>query len=424
MASESLFLYRKARLFRYAGYAVTALILAALVCTGRPTVLVGLAVAYCCAAPCLIDWAKSRRGGWNIGYQGVENFAILAIAGLAAAPPLVTLLVVTAVATGNVAQGGLRFLKVCIPLMLLGWLAGAWVFVSVSKTAPGIVFASTTLADGLSALALLVFVCCISSLGYRQTMRMYHTREELREKSEELHRLNERIARYLAPQVTRRLFSRGEPLLALKRKWVTVCFVDIAHFTRMTSELAPEELAMVLNDYLKEMSRLAARVGGMVDKFIGDAVMIIFGDPVSEGRHQEAERAIQLVLDLPGCLVELSQFWADQGLDQTLSVRVGLASGYCSVGDFGNEDRLDYTVVGKAVNLASRLQTQAGVNEALVDRASFGLLARKELFQRTGALEVRGIQHPVEAYCMKLEHRGCPVVDLDLGSDKVRASLQ
>ena len=122
-----------------------------------------------------------------------------------------------------------------------------------------------------------------------------------------------------------------------------------------------------MNAYLSEMSSIALEYGGTIDKFIGDAILIFFGDPETKGDVEDALSAIEMSIRMQKRIKELQRTWKKLGLADGLMVRMGISTGYCTVGNFGSDLRLDYTVLGSPVNLAARLQSMAKPGEIIID---------------------------------------------------------
>ena len=123
----------------------------------------------------------------------------------------------------------------------------------------------------------------------------------------------------------------------------------------MSDTLEPEKLARIINNYLSEMTTIAIECGGTIDKFIGDAVMVFFGDPESIGEEEDALNCVEMALRMKSRVTELRQQWIKMGVKNGLNVRMGIATGFCTVGNFGSNQRLDYTALGSPVNLSARL---------------------------------------------------------------------
>ncbi|MBL4768777.1 MAG: hypothetical protein JKY94_13895 [Rhodobacteraceae bacterium] len=200
-------------------------------------------------------------------------------------------------------------------------------------------------------------------------------RELIEEKSRELENLASRLARYLSPQIYDSIFSDTEDSVHKHaRKSLTIFFSDIVQFTDLSDTLEPERLALVINSYLSEMSRIAIDCGGTIDKFIGDAILVFFGDPDSDGDVEDALKCIEMAVRMRTRIAELQKYWKKNGVNRGLRVRMGIATGYCTVGNFGSDLRLDYTVLGSPVNLAARLQGIAEPDTILVDQNTHALI--------------------------------------------------
>ena len=111
---------------------------------------------------------------------------------------------------------------------------------------------------------------------------------------------------------------------------------------------------------------ISNRYGGTIDKFIGDAILVFFGDPETEGDRNDALKCAHMALRMRDRVRELEKIWHENGISKPLKVRMGINTGYCTVGNFGSEHRLEYTVLGSPVNLASRLQTAAEADTILI----------------------------------------------------------
>jgi adenylate cyclase len=197
----------------------------------------------------------------------------------------------------------------------------------------------------------------------------------IEQKSIQLEGLATRLAKYLSPQIYDSIFSETEDKSHTHtRKNLTICFSDIVQFTDLSDTLEPERLAVVINSYLSEMSTIAINCGGTIDKFIGDAIMVFFGDPETDGDVEDALKCVEMAIQMKKRVSELQKFWKRKGVSGGLRVRMGIATGYCTVGNFGSDKRLDYTVLGSPVNLAARLQTTASEDTILVDENTHNLI--------------------------------------------------
>ena len=224
-------------------------------------------------------------------------------------------------------------------------------------------------------------------------------REIIEEKSRQLEDLATKLAKYLSPQIYQSIFSEAPgQSKAHARKNLTVFFSDIVQFTDLSDTLEPERLAVVINSYLSEMASIALECGGTVDKFIGDAVLIFFGDPDSDGEIEDALKCLEMAIRMQLRVGELQKYWQKQGVSRGLHVRMGITTGYCTVGNFGSEQRLDYTVLGSPVNLAARLQAMAEPDTILIDEATHSLVGEQVNCREADQIMPKGFARPVQVY--------------------------
>jgi len=235
-------------------------------------------------------------------------------------------------------------------------------------------------------------------------------REVIEEKSQRLENLAARLAKYLSPQVYQSIFSDTEgQQRAHARKNLTIFLSDIVQFTDLTDTLEPERLATIINSYLSEMASIAIDCGGTIDKFIGDAVLVFFGDPDSEGDKEDALRCVEMALRMRVRVAELQKYWRKLGVFRGLHVRTGITTGFCTVGNFGSDQRLDYTVLGSPVNLAARLQGIAEPDAILIDENTHSLIEDHVSCEFIDQFTPKGFVRPVQVYkvgdFLSKEHR-------------------
>ena len=214
-----------------------------------------------------------------------------------------------------------------------------------------------------------------------------------------LENFSSKLSKYFSPQVYQSLFT-GEldVKIETKRKQLTVFFSDLQGFTELTERLEPEVLTELLTHYLTEMSRISIKWGGTIDKFIGDAIMIFFGDPNSQGENQDAVNCVMMAMEMLKKLEELRKEWRKKGLALPLNARIGIHTGICTVGNFGSEDRLDYTIIGNGVNLASRLESNANPKSILISEDTYLHVQEKIECKKYKEFKVKGISYPVQTY--------------------------
>ena len=219
------------------------------------------------------------------------------------------------------------------------------------------------------------------------------------DRTKELVALSEKLAKYFSPQVYDSIFS-GEldVKIQTQRKPLTVFFSDLQGFTELTERLEPEILTELLTQYLTEMSKIAIRWGGTIDKFIGDAILVFFGDPESRGNKEDAMACVSMALEMLEKLELLREAWRERGLARSLNARMGIHSGVCTVGNFGSEDRLDYTVIGNGVNLAARLETNSESNKILISEDTYLLVKEEIKCIKKQEISVKGVSFPIQTY--------------------------
>jgi class 3 adenylate cyclase/CheY-like chemotaxis protein len=219
------------------------------------------------------------------------------------------------------------------------------------------------------------------------------------EKNRMLESLSTQLSKYLSPQVYESIFSgKQEVKVASRRKKLTIFFSDIVGFTETTDNLEAEELSNLLNHYLTEMSEIALKYGGTIDKYIGDAMLLFFGDPESKGTKEDATACVHMAIAMQRRMRELEQEWRDRGLVQPFQIRIGITTGFCTVGNFGSPDRMDYTIIGNEVNLAARLETRAEAGGILIAHETYSLVKDSVLAEEQPPLTVKGFDKPILSY--------------------------
>lgn len=263
-------------------------------------------------------------------------------------------------------------------------------------------------------------------------------RELIEEKSKQLENLANRLAKYLSPQIYSSIFSETEDKSHTHtRKNLTIFFSDIVRFTDLSDMLEPERLATVINSYLSEMTNVALEYGGTIDKFIGDAVLVFFGDPETQGEAEDAMRCVEMALKMQERIASLQSYWKKSGIPNDLQVRMGIATGYCTVGNFGSDQRLEYTALGSSVNLAARLQDMAAPDSILTDQNTLSLIGRHVISELKGEFTPKGFAREVRYFQInglaetalvrrgrELSHVGKHVEVNVLNSSDIRAAIE
>jgi adenylate cyclase len=206
------------------------------------------------------------------------------------------------------------------------------------------------------------------------------------------------FAHYLAPSVIEQLVRDPSRLqLGGERREITAFFSDIQGFTTISEQLEPGALVALLNECLGAMTDIVLEEGGTIDKYIGDAIVAMFGAPLSQPDH--AERACRAALRCQARLVQLREDWTRRGLP-ALRVRIGLNTGQALVGNMGSRQRFDFTMMGDTVNLASRLESAAGRYgiPILAGEATFDAAGRQVPMREIDRLRVKGKRQGVRVF--------------------------
>jgi len=229
--------------------------------------------------------------------------------------------------------------------------------------------------------------------------RLEEANQLVTEKNRTLEALSSKLSKYLSPQLYKSIFA-GEKSVEVvsQRKKLTIFFSDIAGFTETTDMLESEELTNLLNHYLREMSSIALEHGATIDKFIGDAIMLFFGDPETRGPKEDALACVKMAIDMQQRMRDLQAEWRERGQEHVFQLRIGINTGFCTVGNFGSNDRVDYTIIGNEVNLAARLQSHADLGGILLAHETYALVKDEVLTEETGTITVKGFSHPVRTH--------------------------
>jgi adenylate cyclase len=253
----------------------------------------------------------------------------------------------------------------------------------------------------LFAYFMLAAISGVSFLGMqrRQSTRIKAMNQELETTNDFLASLSMKISRYISPQVYKSIFSgQKDVTIHTERKKLTIFFSDIQNFTATTERLQPELITQLLNEYFTEMSAIAHEHGGTIDKFIGDAMLIFFGDPETKGDRADAQACLRMAWRMQHRLVELNAKWRAQGIEQPFKSRIGINSGYCNVGNFGSADRMDYTIIGAEANLAARLQSIAEAGGIVISYETFALVSDIVTSHALAPITMKGISREVVPY--------------------------
>ncbi len=253
----------------------------------------------------------------------------------------------------------------------------------------------------VAILATGTYICVTAYYSHQQARALLLAKTQIQNQREQSIALSHKLSKYLSPQVWQSIFTGGERDVRLEtqRKKLAVFFSDIKGFTELSEEMEPEALTELLNHYFNEMSEVALKYGGTIDKFVGDSIMVFFGDPTSRGQKEDAFSCVSMAIEMRKHMKIMRQKWRSQGIKTPpLEIRMGISTGYTTVGNFGAENRMDYTIIGKEVNLASRLESLAEPGEILVSYETFSLIKDRIMCRDKGEITVKGFGKPVPIY--------------------------
>ena len=258
----------------------------------------------------------------------------------------------------------------------------------------------------VSFLAVIFFVNMASYYQQYRIVTLAKQRDHYYQQMARYLELSNQLSRY-APLQLWHAIMRGdsEAKLEYKRKKMTVFFSDIQGFTELSESLIPDDLAFLLNDYLSEMTDIAKQYGGTIDKFMGDAILIFFGDPETQGVVKDAKGCVEMALAMRQRMKLMRERWQKMGYP-ALHIRMGISTGYCHVGNYGTTHRMAYTIVGRDANLAARLQSAADVDEILISEDTHQYVKNEFMCVPKVPIYLKGIQGPVKTWQVMEKYTG------------------
>ncbi|MGM1003649.1 adenylate/guanylate cyclase domain-containing protein [Acinetobacter haemolyticus] len=250
----------------------------------------------------------------------------------------------------------------------------------------------------VSLLGLMVFIVIGNYYQHRRLNILGQQRQHYHNQMTRYIAFANQLSRYAPLQLWQSIMrGEAEAKIEYKRKKLTIFFSDIQGFTELSETLIPDDLAFLLNDYLSHMTEIAKQYEATVDKFMGDAILIFFGDPNSQGTEQDAKSCVEMAIAMRQQMKLLRERWKKMGYP-ALHIRMGISTGYCHVGNYGASHRMAYTIVGRDVNLAARLQSAAEVDEILIADDTHQLIKNEFLCVPKVPIYLKGIQGPVKTW--------------------------
>ncbi|MBI3600379.1 MAG: zinc-ribbon domain-containing protein [Nitrospinae bacterium] len=209
-------------------------------------------------------------------------------------------------------------------------------------------------------------------------------------------KIRSNLQRYLSPNIVNDIMTKKENLvLGGERVECSILFTDICGFTSMSEKLSPETVVQTLNEYFSEMTKIIFENEGTLDKFIGDAIMASFGTPIFN--PHSAQNAVKAGICMLKKLEELQKKWESEGRP-SFKIRIGINTGDVVAGNIGSPDRMDYTVIGDNVNLASRLESNAKPMTVLISDSTYIKIKDMATVNPREPIMVKGKSKPVQTY--------------------------
>jgi len=228
-------------------------------------------------------------------------------------------------------------------------------------------------------------------------MAMIIEQASLNEQIREEERILNRLERFHSPQVIDMILKGGvetkDNIMEPKDLTATILFTDIIGFTTLSEKMPPREINMILNQFFSRMTDIIFEYDGTLDKYIGDALMAVFGAPME--KEGDAERAIRAALKMRQALTEMM---ANTDAKKRFKVRIGINTGRVVAGNIGSPKRMDYTVIGDPVNIASRLESIAQPNQILIGEETHRHVKGKFNINKVGAKKVKGKDAEIIVY--------------------------
>jgi len=228
-------------------------------------------------------------------------------------------------------------------------------------------------------------------------MAMIIDQASLNEQIREEERMRNRLERFHSPQVIEMILKGGQEakdnVMEPKELTATILFSDIIGFTTLSEQMPPREINMILNYYFSRMTDIVFEYDGTLDKYMGDALMAVFGAPME--KEGDAERAILAALNMRR---ELAVMMEKTRAERRFNIRIGINTGRVLAGNIGSPQRMDYTVIGDPVNIASRLESLARPNQILIGEETYRLVKGKFNVKRFGPQKVRGKRSEIVVY--------------------------
>lgn len=237
----------------------------------------------------------------------------------------------------------------------------------------------------------------------QQSNEIREQNQKLLDREKKLHTAVDFLSTYLPKQFVTSVMEETthSSVTTPQRRRLTVFFSDLQGFTSLTDSLDPELLFQMLNQYQNAMTQLVHRYDGTLDKYMGDGLMVFFGTPVSRGAREDTLRCCLMALEMQQAMVSVRKSWYLQGIETPLDVRIGIHAGYATVGSFGTETRLNYTAIGQAVNIASRLESHCPPGKILISHQTWAHIQQLMKTEAYESFTPKGFLRPMKSYILQ-----------------------
>jgi len=251
-----------------------------------------------------------------------------------------------------------------------------------------------------------LFVTAISVVGERLFRSAFLSEQLLVRQKASLEESQDAIRRFVPAALAEHIISgKSDGLDAPERRRVTILFSDIIDFTVIADRVEPETLTQVIGDYMSAMTSIVDAHGGVVNEFMGDGLMALFGAPRPMAPEAQAMAAVSAGRAMLARLRDLNETWRKLGLGDPLHIRIGVNTGVVSVGSYGSAGRMTYTGIGLHTNIAARIQSHCAPDGMLIGEPTWQLVRDAVDCEPQGNIACKGVHFPVAIYAPRPERK-------------------
>ncbi len=223
----------------------------------------------------------------------------------------------------------------------------------------------------------------------------------LSERSGTLRAVSQRLSQHLPAQVCKSILEgTSDAAVTTQRRPLTIFFSDIEDFTEWAESGEPQDVTRLLNAYFSQMSAVATEFGATFEKSMGAGLLGFFGAPESRGAREDALQCVRMAAAMQRRMRQLQGLWRDEGFTQPFRLRIGIHSGQCNVGNFGSDQRTNYTIIGAAMKVASCLQEAGDPDGVTLSGETYALVRDEFAAQQRPAVKVKGMAAEIECYAL------------------------